>query len=324
MDALQGIGDLGIGSRLKRLSEYMMKETQIVYDLLNIDFDPYLFPVFKVIRNKTKVTNTTISKSLKISQPATTQTINKLVNKGLIEIIEHNTDRRKKVIKLSSKGEELIVNIEPLWKSIEHTIKVYTALQSNSLIEHMNILEEKFIHKSFSEAILEHYTMKHKNLLEIVQFEEMYASSFYKLNIEWLETYFTVEPYDKEVLSNPQKYIIHKGGYIFFAKLNNNIVGTVALMPFDDFGTFELTKMAVSPDHRGHKIGQQLLLQCIDFAVEKQFERLILYSSRILENAIYIYRKYGFIEIPMEENPPYKRGNIKMEYKGLKMKKSLL
>ena len=37
------------------------------------------------------------------------------------------------------------------------------------------------------------------------------------------------------------------------------------------------------------------------------------YELNILENAIYIYRKYGFIEIPVEENSPYQRSNIKME-----------
>ena len=30
-------------------------------------------------------------------------------------------------------------------------------------------------------------------------------------------------------------------------------------MPLGDKGYFELTKMAVSPEHRGHKIGQQLM-----------------------------------------------------------------
>ena len=37
MDALKGLGALGLGSRLKRLSEHMMKETQLVYDYFNID-----------------------------------------------------------------------------------------------------------------------------------------------------------------------------------------------------------------------------------------------------------------------------------------------
>ncbi|OSY88592.1 GNAT family acetyltransferase [Tenacibaculum holothuriorum] len=150
------------------------------------------------------------------------------------------------------------------------------------------------------------------NPVEIITYEDNYASYFYDLNVEWLKTFFYVEPFDEEVLSNPDKYIINKGGHIFFAKLNNEIVGTVALMPKEE--TFELTKMAVSPNHRGHKIGQKLMQHCIDFAKnELNLNNLILYSNTKLENAIYIYRKYGFIEIPVEENSPYKRSDIKMK-----------
>ena len=150
--------------------------------------------------------------------------------------------------------------------------------------------------------------------IEIIPFNIKYSKDFYQLNIEWLKTYFYVEPFDEEVLSNPDKYIIEKGGHIFFAMLKNQVVGTVALMPIQDEGTFELTKMAVSQEHRGHKIGQKLMQYCLDFAQIQAFKRLLLYSSRKLENAIYIYRKYGFIEVPVETNCPYVRCDIKMEY----------
>jgi GNAT superfamily N-acetyltransferase len=149
--------------------------------------------------------------------------------------------------------------------------------------------------------------------IDIISFDKQYAKDFYALNKEWLETFFYVEPYDEEVLSNPGKYIINKGGHIFFAKLNDTIVGTVALMPIGNEGLFELTKMAVSPKHRGHKIGQQLMQYSIDFSKSIGLPKLILYSNKKLENAIYIYRKYGFIEIPVEVNCPYIRCNIKME-----------
>jgi len=149
--------------------------------------------------------------------------------------------------------------------------------------------------------------------VKIIPFDKQYAKDFYNLNIEWLNTYFYVEAFDEEVLSKPELYIIDKSGYIFFALLDNVIVGTAALMPTKKPTIFELTKMAVSPNHRGYKIGQQLMQHCIGFARKHQFKSLILYSNIILENAIYIYRKYGFVEIPVEENSPYKRSNIKME-----------
>ena len=148
--------------------------------------------------------------------------------------------------------------------------------------------------------------------MKIVPFNTKYGSAFYDLNIEWLETYFYVEDYDKEVLSTPEKYIIQPGGHIFFVIEDDLVLGTVALMKVED-GVFELTKMAVLPNQRGKHIGQKLMQHCIDFANENNFEKLMLYSNTVLENAIYIYRKFGFIEIPVEPDSPYDRSNIKME-----------
>ncbi|WP_104733897.1 GNAT family N-acetyltransferase [Hanstruepera ponticola] len=148
--------------------------------------------------------------------------------------------------------------------------------------------------------------------VDIIPFNVKYAQDFYNLNVEWLETHFYVEDFDREVLSKPEKYIISKGGYIFFAQKNNSIVGTVALMPTAKQNVFELTKMAVLPELRGEKIGQQILAYCIDFAKTNNFEALMLYSNTKLENAIYIYKKFGFKELQLEENSPYKRSNIKM------------
>ena len=148
--------------------------------------------------------------------------------------------------------------------------------------------------------------------IEIIDCDNKYAKNFSDLNIEWLKTYFYVEPYDEEVLSKPDKYIINKGGYIFFAIKGNKVVGTVALMPTEENGILELTKMAVLPEERGQKIGQKLLQHCIDFAKSKNLKALLLYSATKLENAIYLYRKYGFKELELEPNSPYQRSDIKM------------
>ncbi|MEM1002226.1 MAG: GNAT family N-acetyltransferase [Bacteroidota bacterium] len=149
--------------------------------------------------------------------------------------------------------------------------------------------------------------------LEIIPFDSKYSKAFHDLNIEWLETFFYVVPYDKEVLSKPETYIINKGGQIFFVIQNEQVLGTVALMPTNDSGILELTKMAVLPKARGQKIGQKLLQYCIDFGQSNNYKALMLYSSTILENAIHLYRKYGFKELELEKDNPYERANIKMQ-----------
>jgi len=149
--------------------------------------------------------------------------------------------------------------------------------------------------------------------MQISSYNPKYASHFKALNIEWLETFFYVEPYDHEVLSNPDTYIISKGGHIFFALIDEKVVGTVALMPMQEANVYELTKMAVGTSIRGKGIGQKLMAHCIAFAKAENAPKLVLYSNTLLENAIYIYKKWGFVEIPLEKDSNYERSNIKME-----------
>ena len=148
--------------------------------------------------------------------------------------------------------------------------------------------------------------------MQIVPWKKEYSEEFKAMNIYWLEEFFWVEPHDEEVLGNPEKYIIAPGGNIFYVKIEDQIVGCVALMKIED-GIFELTKMAVKPEFRGKKIGHDLMKHTIEFAQKSGWESLIIYSNRKLENAIHLYRKFGFQEIPIEENNPYSRGDIKMQ-----------
>lgn len=148
--------------------------------------------------------------------------------------------------------------------------------------------------------------------IEIISFDPKYTHDFRDLNIAWLNKYFWVEPHDEEVLGKPVKYIIEPGGNIFFVKDGETIIGTVALMKIED-KVFELTKMAVTPGYQGKSIGQKLMQHTLNYANQQGWKTLIIYSNRKLENAVYIYKKYGFEEIPIEENNPYARGDIKMK-----------
>lgn len=150
------------------------------------------------------------------------------------------------------------------------------------------------------------------NLVEIVEYEEKYASDFARLNFEWLEKYFYIEDYDRKVLTNPQKYILEEGGYILFAKYDQKVVGTVALIKREE-QVFELSKMAVTEAFQGLKIGQKLMYASIHFSAQKGISRLYLESNTKLKPAIRLYKKVGFREIPIAANSPYERSNINME-----------
>ncbi len=150
-----------------------------------------------------------------------------------------------------------------------------------------------------------------QNKIEIIDFSEELQEHIKTLNYEWLEKFFRVEKSDVISLSNPKKEIIDKGGFIFYAKLNGEIVGTSSLLKKNE-NIFELGKMAVSKKAQGHRIGTILLEHCLNFAKQKKIKTIILYSNTQLESAIHLYRKYGFSETELEKGL-YERANIKMQ-----------
>jgi ribosomal protein S18 acetylase RimI-like enzyme len=154
--------------------------------------------------------------------------------------------------------------------------------------------------------------MKKKNIdIEIINYSKDLKEYVKLLNYEWLEKYFKVEEGDVKSLSNPEEEIIDKGGFIFYAKLNNQVVGTVSLLKKDE-NTFELSKMAVSDKAKEVGIGTLLLEHTLEFTRKQKIKRLILYSNTRLEAAIHMYKKYGFYEIELESGI-YERADIKME-----------
>ena len=147
--------------------------------------------------------------------------------------------------------------------------------------------------------------------IKIIPYREDLAKHFKDLNIAWLKKYFYVEPKDEILLSQPKEYIIDKGGHIFFAQYGDDIVGTFALLKEGE-GVYELGKMAVDESFQGKSIGNRLLQHCIEQAKELGANKVILFSNTILGPAIHLYKKYGFVEVPMGHSE-YKRSNIKME-----------
>lgn len=148
-------------------------------------------------------------------------------------------------------------------------------------------------------------------MLEIIPYTDDRKHYIKLLNQEWLLKYFSIEPNDEIQLSDPKGEIIDKGGFIYYASIDSQVVGVVALMRIDDH-TFELSKMAVAESCQGQGIGIALMEHCIITARSKGITKLILYSNTILKTAIGIYYKYGFQKIDFDSTH-YKRANIKMQ-----------
>jgi ribosomal protein S18 acetylase RimI-like enzyme len=150
-----------------------------------------------------------------------------------------------------------------------------------------------------------------KEKIKILDYRPEHQPYFEKLNRRWIEKYFRLEPIDKFVLMEPEKAILQRGGTILMATLKNEIAGTVALKKVDNT-TYEFTKMAVDEKFQRRGLGEALGKAAIDKARWMGAEKLFLYSHTSLRPALFLYRKLGFKEIPLEAEV-YSRSDIKME-----------
>ena len=149
--------------------------------------------------------------------------------------------------------------------------------------------------------------------VRIVDYKPKYRSFFRDLNYEWLEEYFTVEPYDRIVLNDPDKHILKAGGKILFALVEGQVVGTVALLKHTPT-KYELAKMAVTEQARGHRVGYRLCEAAIEKARALGATDLVLATSPLLTAANRMYEQIGFVRVdPIEIGPlPYQRHSIVM------------
>jgi len=140
------------------------------------------------------------------------------------------------------------------------------------------------------------------------------ATAFRTLNEEWITQYFTLEAKDREILDDPVKSILQKGGHIFMAYAGVEAVGCVALIPMKD-GVYELSKMAVSPHLRGRGLGRRLLQHAIAQAKCLSATSLFLGSNTRLKDAVHLYESVGFRHVKPESLPPmpYSRADVFME-----------
>lgn len=153
---------------------------------------------------------------------------------------------------------------------------------------------------------------------EVLTYQERFREDFARLNREWIEAHFRLEPEDLASFADPHGTFVAPGGEVLFALVDGQVLGTCALRR-EDAGTFELCKMAVSPQARGQGLGDVLMEAVLRVARERGAQRVYLVSNTKLAPALGLYRKHGFVttrlgdEVSREAG--YERADIEMEWR---------
>lgn len=149
--------------------------------------------------------------------------------------------------------------------------------------------------------------------MKLVSYNPKYKNEFIEMNKYWISSMFVMETEDEHELDNIEPYI-ENGGQIFFALDDNSSVMACCMIAPRDDGNWEIMKFAAKGMYTGTGAGSACLKACIDYAREQGVERIIIVSNRKCVQAVHLYRKFGFIEIPVDkEKFPFERADIAFE-----------
>jgi DNA-binding MarR family transcriptional regulator/N-acetylglutamate synthase-like GNAT family acetyltransferase len=296
MDLIKQLGPLALASRLKRLSDRLMRDGSRIYREQGLDFEPRWFTVFYLLSRKSPMAVTEIAHELRLTHPAINQVASAMEKASLLVSEKDKLDERRRLLSLSPSGKALVSKLKPIWNDFKLSAGELVEESGVDLLEVLDRIENSLDDIEMYDRIKTRIRKRQWEEVKIIGYKPQYRKYFKKLNLEWLKKYFLVEPLDEKILSHPEEQILKHGGQIFFARLDGEIVGTVALIRHSDT-TYELAKMAVTKKAQGRQVGKKLALVAIDRAKSLGARTFLLNTNPKLEVANKLYNQLGFVQI---------------------------
>lgn len=305
-------GKKAIGTRLRRLSEWITEDAAQIYTLYGVELQPKWWPVYYVLSTGEAKTITQIAEEIGHSHASVSKIIREMAKSELIHFGSDENDARKNLVSLSEKGLVINAKIAAQYEDVGKAIDAISAQSNHDLWKAIEEWEFLLSQKSLLQRVTEQRKARESQSVQIVEYTPEYQQAFRDLNEEWISKYFKMEPADYQALDHPQSYILDQGGHILVALYQNQPVGVCALIKKDHpVFDYELAKMAVSPLAQGKSIGFLLGKACLDKARNLGAKKVFLESNTLLKPAISLYYKLGFEKISGYPSP-YERSNIQM------------
>lgn len=99
---------------------------------------------------------------------------------------------------------------------------------------------------------------------------------------------------DKDITDLNQHYFDNNGWFAVLEQ-NEKIIGTYGIYRTDN-NVCELRKMYLLKEYQGLGLGKIMLDDALEVAKKLGYNKMILETNKVLQKAMQLYKKYGFIE----------------------------
>lgn len=141
-DFIRELGELGLGSRLKRLSERLNRSVTMIYRDQEVAFEPFWFPTVYLLYREKELSVTEIASALQMTHPAIIHIVKDLERQGYIRRRPDKTDKRRFILSLSPKGRGVVEKLTPVWDAIRKTTASMLKETNYNILENLEEIEK--------------------------------------------------------------------------------------------------------------------------------------------------------------------------------------
>lgn len=298
MDLMSDLGALALGSRLKRLSDRMMKSVSEIYRNSGLDFESKWFPLFYLLSKEGEKGIMEIAEILHISHPGVIQLAKEMEKAGWIVSEKSEKDARKRNLKLTEKAWQSLPQLEEMWVSFkENNTKIIRSSQQNILLA-LEEIEQFLDNNDFKKQYYDTFEEMKENTIEIKIFEEKYQQQVENmvLSIQNGEFNLGLTAQRQPDLHNLKAFYNDKGNWLWAAiNKHDEVVGTIGLEKLNDEQAV-LRKMFIKKEYRGKTLGlaTKLFRILLNEAKHQQFKEILLDTPLVTHAAHRFYERNGF------------------------------
>jgi len=156
-DYFDELGEIALGSRLKRLSDKVMSDATRIYKYTGHDMQPRWFTLMSLLADKKTVSVVEAAGFLGLSQPCISQFSREMFKANLIQFKSDPDDLRRKIMSLSKNGKTQYKKMSKVRKAVRSAAKSMCSEEGQDFYRALKRFEAAWKRKSLYQRTMENY-----------------------------------------------------------------------------------------------------------------------------------------------------------------------
>lgn len=253
--------------------------------ILNTEYSLTEARVLIEISERRECTANNLIRELYIDKGYISRILKNFENKNLIKKEKSFEDKRFTILKLTPKGKEVLEELQK-----KSNLQIFKLIQDLSFIEKEKLMKsmktiESLLKIEEKNVIIRDYTSEDLNYI-IKKHKDIYSEEYGFSSIfgDYVEKY--IRKFEKVHDENKEN--------IWIAECDGKIAGAIALVKGEESFSAQLRWFLVDPRFRRNGIGKMLIRKLLDFAKNKGYQNIFLWTVDSLKTARRIYKTFGF------------------------------